>query len=87
MKTAIFLVLAVAALGAIGVTTTVMNSAITAHAAGPADQSNPVAKGATTNGGYQTGCQQTEPAQDCATDPISGNGPFTSGLAHNTNKP
>ena len=32
-------------------------------------------------------CKQFSSAQSCATNPIFGNGPFTSNLAHQTNKP
>jgi hypothetical protein len=89
MKTAIFFVLAIALLGAVGVTTTVMSSATTAHAKGPPSQSNPnaVAGSAVGNEGYQTNCQKSKPPQECARDPLHGSGPFISGLAHKVNKP
>ena len=81
MKTAIFLVLTVAALGAIGVTITVISSAITAHAA------NPVAPSAQSNRAHQTSCiQQNKPAQECATG-FDSNGQHTSRAAHFYNKP
>jgi hypothetical protein len=89
MKTAIFFVLAIAVLGAVGVTTTVMSSATTAYAKGPPSQANPnaVAGSAVANQEYQTTCQQSKPPQECARDPLQGSGPFTSGLAHKVNKP
>jgi len=89
MKTAIFFVLAIAVLGAVGVTTTVMSSATTAYAKGPPSQSNPnaVAGSAVGNEEHQTNCQKSKPPQECARDPLQGNGPFISGLAHKVNKP
>ncbi len=89
MKTAISFVLAIAVLGAVGVTTTVMSSAITAHAKGPPSQSNPnaVAGSAVGNEVYQTNCQKSRPPQECARDPLQGSGPFISGLARKVNRP
>jgi len=81
MKTTILFLFAIAALGAVGVTTAIMSSATTAHAA-----PNPVSGGAKTNGGYQTNCKESSTAKECATGP-GNNGEFTSDLAHNTNKP
>ncbi|HYZ49894.1 MAG TPA: hypothetical protein VE593_03335 [Nitrososphaeraceae archaeon] len=89
MKTAaISFVLAIAVLGAVGVTTTVMSSAITTYAKGPPGQANPnaVAGGAVGNEEYQTNCQKSQPPQECAQDPLHGSGPFTSSLAHKVNK-
>ena len=90
MKTAIFFVLAIALLGAVGVMTTVMSSAITAYAKGPPGQANPnaVAGSAVGNEEYQKSCKQSnKPPQECAQDPLHGSGPFISGLAHKVNKP
>ena len=89
MKTAIFFVLAIALLGAVGVMTTVMSSAITAYAKGPPGQANPnaVAGSAVGNEEYQKSCKQSKPSQECARDPLHGSGPFISGLAHKVNKP
>lgn len=50
------------------------------------DHSKKVASGAYTNGAYMKNCKEADSAKDCATGP-GNNGEFTSGIAHDTNKP
>ena len=58
----------------------------TVYARANQDHANPVAPGANSNGPYMKFCKQFDNAKDCATGP-GNNGEFTSGLAHDTNKP
>ena len=50
------------------------------------DHANEVAPNANTNGPYIKDCKETNSAKDCATGP-GNNGDFTSGAAHEINKP
>jgi hypothetical protein len=43
--------------------------------------------GLAPNHAHMRNCMQAQTAKSCATDPIDGNGPYTSNLAQQTNKP
>ena len=58
----------------------------TVNAKANTDHANEVAPNANTNGGYMKDCKQRDSAKNCATGP-GNNGEFTSGAAHEINKP
>jgi len=58
----------------------------TVYAGANRDHANDVAPNANTNGPYMKDCRQHDSAKDCATGP-GNNGEFTSGAAHEINKP
>ncbi len=84
----IFAVVSIVA--ALGITTAAIGTNIVYQQANAetSDHANQVAKsisrhGSSPNQDYQTTCKETSSASNCATEPLTGNGPHTSNLAHN----
>jgi hypothetical protein len=79
----------VSIMAALGITTAAIGTGVVYQQANAetSDNANQVAKeisrhGTSPNQDYQTTCKETSSASNCATEPLTGNGPYTSKLAH-----
>ena len=87
-KKTFFAITAIVATGLLGLS----QMGLSQHANAVSENANAVAQviskeGSSPNQAYQTSCKETSPANECATNPVFGNGPFTSNIAKSVNGP